>query len=64
MPDATRPLSRCYLRSYLVKILQELTKIPARNTRTIFEHRRARATSNAELNMSTIIIKQLIFNPI
>ena len=30
---ATRPLSRCYLRSHLVKILQELTKSPARNTK-------------------------------
>ena len=38
-PNAIRPVSRCNLRSYLVKqILQELTKIPARNTRTIFEH--------------------------
>ena len=32
------------------KILQKLTKSPTRNTRTIFEHWRARATSNVELN--------------
>ena len=31
---ATRPLSRCYLRSYLVKKLHELTKSPTENTRT------------------------------
>ena len=44
------------------KVLQELRKTPARNTRTIFEHRGARATSNAELNSSIIIINTSFFN--
>ena len=38
--NATRPLSRCYIRSYLVKTLQELT------------NSRARYTTKHELNMS------------
>ena len=44
------------------KILLKLTKSPARNTRAILEHRGARATSNAELNMSIIIISTSFFN--
>ena len=34
--DATRPLSRCYLRSYLVKNTAGAQKSLTRRTRTIF----------------------------
>ena len=47
--NATRPLSRCYLRSYLVKITTGTQKEPSKKYKSNLEEP---ATSNAELNTS------------
>ena len=46
---ATRPLSRCYQRSYLVKNTAGAYKEPSKKYKSNLEEQ---ATSNTELNMS------------
>ena len=48
-PNATRPLSRCYLRSNLVKNTAGAYKEPNKKYKSNLEEQ---ATSNAELNTS------------
>ena len=52
---ATRPLSRCYLRSYLVKKTAGAHKEPSKKCKSNLKEQ---ATSNAELNTS-ITLKNL-----
>ena len=54
-------LSRCYLRSYLVKNTAGAHKEPSKKYKNNLQTLKARATSNAELNTSIVIIKHLIF---
>ena len=58
LSNAARSLSRCYLRSYLVKNTAGAHKEPSKKYKSNLEEQ---AMSNAELNTSITIIQHLIF---